>query len=87
MLGSWSYVAFMEIRSIIGQNVRGFRELQGYSREELCKRTRLHLNYLGAIERGEKNVTVDTLNRIAIVLGIDPFALLIPRSYQWAKRK
>ena len=77
----------MEIRSVVAQNIRGFRTLQGYSREDLCKRTGLHLNYLGAIERGEKNVTIDTLNKIAIVLGIDPFALLIPRSFQWGKRK
>ncbi len=47
----------------------------------------MHLNYLGAIERGEKNITVDTLNRLAIILGIEPFALLIPRAYRWSKRK
>jgi len=77
----------MEIKSVVGQNVKGYRVHQGYSREELCKLTRLHLNYLSAIERGEKNVTVETLNRIAIVLGIDPFVFLIPNSHKWAKRK
>ncbi len=77
----------MELREVIGQNVQGFRTLQGYSREEFCQKARVHLNYLGAIERGEKNITVDTLNRLAIILGIEPFALLIPRAYRWSKRK
>ena len=77
----------MEIKSVVGQNVKGFRVHQGYSREELCKLTGIHLNYLSAIERGEKNVTVETLNRISIVLGIDPFVFLIPHSFKWANRK
>ena len=77
----------MEIKSVVAANIKGFRTLQGYSREEFCTLTGLHLNYLGAIERGEKNLTIETLNKIAIVLGVDPFVFFIPKSFHWLKQK
>lgn len=47
------------------------------SQEELAKRCGIHRNYIGAIERGECNVTLDTLTKIACGLEITPESLLV----------
>jgi transcriptional regulator with XRE-family HTH domain len=77
----------MKLTKIIAENVRGFREAQGFTRAEFAKRAGFHLNYLGAVERGEKNITVETLERVGSVLGIDPQILLISGASKWGKRK
>jgi transcriptional regulator with XRE-family HTH domain len=76
----------MDLRQILGANVRGFRTLQELSREEFCELGNMNVNHLGALERGEENVTIDTLAKLAIVLGIEPWALLVPGSHKWATR-
>ncbi len=47
------------------------RIAQGLSQEELGYRAGLHRTYIGSVERGEKNITIDTLERIADALGIN----------------
>jgi transcriptional regulator with XRE-family HTH domain len=77
----------MDLRIIVGENARGFRSLQGLSREELCSRANINLNHLGALERGEENVTLDTLNKLAIALGVEPYAFLIKECSRWSIKK
>jgi transcriptional regulator with XRE-family HTH domain len=77
----------MDLRKIVGENVRGFRKLQGISREDLCEHANINLNHLGAIERGEENVTLDTLNKLGIAMGIQPYAFLTKDCYKWGLRK
>jgi transcriptional regulator with XRE-family HTH domain len=78
---------FMDLRKIVGENVRGFRQLQGVSREELCEKSNINLNHIGAIERGEENVTLDTLSKLGIALGIEPYAFLTKECYRWSIKK
>lgn len=55
-----------------GRRVRREREEQGFSQEELAHRANLHRTYIGSVERGERNVALINLTRIAYALRVDP---------------
>jgi transcriptional regulator with XRE-family HTH domain len=63
------------LRLQIGKAVRRLRTAAGYSQEGFADACKLHRTYIGAIERGEKNLTTDTIERIARTLRIGPFDL------------
>ncbi|HMJ01498.1 MAG TPA: helix-turn-helix transcriptional regulator [Conexibacter sp.] len=52
----------------LGRAVRELRARRSLSQEELARRSRLHRNYVGAMERGELNPTLRTLLRLAVGL-------------------
>jgi transcriptional regulator with XRE-family HTH domain len=54
----------------LGQYLRQAREKRGWSQEELAFECGLHRTYIGAVERGEYNVTLLSLRRISDSLGI-----------------
>ena len=60
----------------LGHEVRRQREAQCLSQEELAERAGLHRNYIGGIERGERNVGVKALFSLARGLQIQPADLL-----------
>ena len=51
-----------------GANVRVRREAMAISQEELADRARLHRTYIGSVERGERNVSLTNILRIARAL-------------------
>lgn len=53
----------------IGDNIRKYRLEKGWSQEELAFECELHRTYIGAVERGERNITV--LNLIKIMEKLD----------------
>lgn len=53
-----------------GNAVREQRKKRGYSQEELSFRAGLHRTYIGMIERGEKNITLINIEKIAKALNI-----------------
>ena len=55
-----------------GRRVRKQREELGLSQESLAERTSLHWSYIGQIERGQSNLTLHNLLRVAAGLGVDP---------------
>lgn len=57
-------------RKILGENIRTHRRNMKWSQEKLAEKADLHHNYIGDIERGEENVSVDTLTRIATALKV-----------------
>ena len=57
-------------RKLLGENIRAFRRNLNLSQEELAEKAELHHNYVGDIERGEENVSVDALLRIATALKV-----------------
>lgn len=65
-------------RSVFGSNVRAIRQSLGVSQEGLAELTGLHRTYIGAIERAERNVSIDNMERIAAALKRDLAVLLIP---------
>ncbi|MBP0629982.1 helix-turn-helix transcriptional regulator [Cupriavidus sp. AcVe19-1a] len=60
----------------IGKTVRAARKAQGFSQEELALATDMDRSYVGGIERGEHNLTVLNLLRIAKELRISTSELL-----------
>jgi transcriptional regulator with XRE-family HTH domain len=57
-------------RKVLGENIRTCRRNLKWSQEKLAEKADLHHNYIGDIERGEENVSVDALVRIAAALKV-----------------
>jgi transcriptional regulator with XRE-family HTH domain len=55
-----------------GINVRRLREKKGLSQEQLAELADMHTNYVGFIERGERNITIKKIVQIAKALRIKP---------------
>jgi transcriptional regulator with XRE-family HTH domain len=64
------------IRQKFGEKIRELRQSKGLSQEELAFRAGVHRNYLGGIERGERNPALDNMAAIAKALGVDLSELL-----------
>lgn len=54
-----------EIAKIIGQRVRNYRIDKGLSQEKLAELSGCHPTYIGQVERGEKNATLESIEKIA----------------------
>lgn len=65
-----------EIKRWVGTKVRELREAKGWSQEELGFKSGLHRNYVGGIERGERNVAIVNVAKLAKALGVRPSELL-----------
>jgi transcriptional regulator with XRE-family HTH domain len=59
-----------------GERVRHLRQSQGISQEKLAELSELHRTYIGGIERGERNVALLNILRIARALRSSPCELL-----------
>lgn len=83
-----------DVRARLGAAVRACRERQRLTQEQLAERSELSYKFIGEIERGDGNPTVDTLDRLAEGLGIS-IAMLFneadhhrtPEQYQITKRE
>lgn len=53
-----------------GERVRAEREKLGLSQEALAAKAGMHRTYIGMIERAEKNITLENIERLAKALGI-----------------
>ncbi len=58
------------IRKKFGEKVRYLRKEAGFSQEDFAFECELHRTYIGAIERGERNVSIDNIAKIAKALNI-----------------
>ncbi|HYW04811.1 MAG TPA: helix-turn-helix transcriptional regulator [Gammaproteobacteria bacterium] len=54
----------------LGQNIKRERLARGLSQEELAARAGMHRTYVGAVERGERNISVVSLLRLAMALDV-----------------
>jgi transcriptional regulator with XRE-family HTH domain len=54
-----------DVKRLIGERIRKLRKERGLSQEELGWKSNLHYTHIGAIERGEKNWSIDTLVKVA----------------------
>ena len=62
------------LQHVVGQRLRAHRQRLGLSQEKLADQ----LGYLGSVERGERNLTLVSLEQLAERLGVDPLDLLRP---------
>jgi transcriptional regulator with XRE-family HTH domain len=62
----------MSLREIVAGNLRRLRHAKGISQEELADRADIDRNYVGKLEREENAATVDMLEKLSVVLEIDP---------------
>jgi transcriptional regulator with XRE-family HTH domain len=63
---------------LFAQNLRAARHRVGLSQEVLAEEAGLHRTYVGSVERGERNISLLNVERLARALGVDPWRLLSP---------
>ena len=63
-------------RQRFGANLRRLRQARGLSQEGLAQIAGIHRTYIGAVERGERNVSIDNMERIAAAVGASVADLL-----------
>jgi transcriptional regulator with XRE-family HTH domain len=68
------------ITDTLAANIREFRETKRLSQEDFADLCGLHRTYVGSVERGERNVTLSTLEVFASVLGVSVPRLLTPKA-------
>ena len=59
-----------DLAKIIGQRIRNYRTAQNLSQEKLAELSGCHPTYIGQIERGEKNATLESIEKIASALNV-----------------
>lgn len=62
--------------TVVADNIKKVRAEVGISQEELAERSGLHRTYIGGVERGERNITLESLEKIAKALNVE-CALLV----------
>lgn len=65
-----------EMTKVFGERVRARRSELGLSQERLAEGSSLHWSFIGRIERGQANLTLRNIVRLAEVLEVDPSALV-----------
>ena len=73
-----------QINRLVGAEVRRLRTALGLSQEDFAEKCGIHRTYVGAVERGECNITLATLENIALALDEHPADLL---SHALGRRK
>jgi transcriptional regulator with XRE-family HTH domain len=66
----------MTLKGRFGITLRRLREEAGYSQEAFADRAKVHRTYMGTVERGETNLTLDNIEKLARALGLKMWQLL-----------
>lgn len=64
-------LSFLVARKLFAQNLRRVRLIKGYSQEYLAELAGLHRTYIGSVERAERNISIDNMEKIATALGVN----------------
>lgn len=59
------------LRRTLAQNLRSERAKRGLSQEELADLAGLHRTFVGAVERCERNISLDNIGKLALALGVN----------------
>ncbi len=63
-------------RRIFAENLRKARHEKGLSQEDFAELANLHRTYVGSVERAERNVSIDNMERLAAAAGVSLPSLL-----------
>ena len=63
-------------KKLVGIRIRELRVAKGISQEALADQAGVHRTYMGSVERGERNISLDNIVKIARALRVVPSALL-----------
>jgi transcriptional regulator with XRE-family HTH domain len=67
------------LRKILAANLRRYRANVGLSQEGLADEAGLHRTFVGAVERSERNISIDNIEKLAAALHVEGFELLKPK--------
>lgn len=70
----------IKARLLFAHNLRQVREMKKISQEHLADLAGLHRTYVSSVERGERNITVDSMEKLAEALSVDLRELLKPNN-------
>ena len=65
-----------DLQKTLGRNLRRYREERGLSQEDFADLVGVHRTYMGGVERGERNLTLRSVERLAVMIDVDPLDLL-----------
>jgi transcriptional regulator with XRE-family HTH domain len=68
-----------DLQRTVGRNLRAYRQERQLSQESFADVLGVHRTYMGGLERGERNLTLKSLERIAAQLQVSPLDLLRER--------
>ena len=77
----------MDLTKRVGMNIRAIRKSQNMTIDELAEKCDFQSPYLSDVERGERNITLQTLNKILDALQVEPGSVLIPDSKATEERE
>jgi transcriptional regulator with XRE-family HTH domain len=61
-----------DVKRLFGERVRELRKAAGLTQEELASVSKLDRSYVGCVERGERNLSFETICRLAEAIGVSP---------------
>lgn len=67
-----------DLQRTFGRNLRAYRKGRGLSQEAFAELLGVHRTYIGGVERGERNLTLKSVERIAGEIELEPLTLLLP---------
>lgn len=67
-------------RENLAANLVVMRRAKGWSQEDLALEAGLHRTFVAHVERGARNISLDNIEKLAVVFGVDAYRLLVPRA-------
>lgn len=61
-----------DILKLVGSRIRDYRKSKGLSQDQLGEMCDFHFSYIGGVERGERNISLENIGKIAAALDVEP---------------